>query len=179
MKDDQRATTLAVGQVLKPQGLLGLVKIRPDTDDPGRFLLLSALLVETRHGKTESVAVSDVSVRGGFVYLRMGEDRTAEDAEKRRGSVLLVSREDAVPLGEYENFIADMMGCTVSDHLGREIGILTDVLQPGANDVYVVRTAEGSLLIPAVKHVVLSVDTAWKAIVVDGERLSEVAVLED
>jgi len=179
VKEDRISPHLPVGQVLKPQGLMGTVKIRPDTDDPGRFLLLTRVLVESKPGQAEPVEISGVSVRGGFVYLRMGEDQNVEDAEKRRGKLLLVAREDAVPLGEFENFISDMIGCRFVDRQGHEIGDLTDVLQPGANDVYIVRTKKGNLLIPALKHVVLSVDTVKREIVVDEERLTEVAVLED
>jgi len=72
-----------------------------------------------------------------------------------------------------------MIGCRLVGHKGREIGRLKDILQPGAQDVYVVTTLEGEMLIPALRHVILSVDTEEKLITVDEDRLSEVAVLAD
>ena len=75
---------LSIGQVLRPQGLAGQVKIRPDTDDPGRFSALKTVFVRGKDGQLSELAVSKISVRTGFVYLNLGEDNSVEDAEKRR-----------------------------------------------------------------------------------------------
>lgn len=169
---------LSIGQVLRPQGLLGQVKIRPDTDDPGRFSALSSVFVQSGN-KLLSLAVSQVSVRSGFVYLNLGDDKTVEDAEKRRNLMLYVKREDAVELGEFENFITDIIGCELKTTGNKLIGTVKDVLQPGANDVYVVQTPKGTLLVPALKHVILSVDVENKVILAEEDRLWEVSVFED
>ena len=170
---------LAVGQVLRPHGVKGGVKLRPDTDDPERFLGFEALFQETKSGVFAPVPLKNVSVRGGFVYLTLGEDAGAEDAEKRRGLVLYIDRAHAAPLKEHENYIADLIGCLIVDTQGREIGRLKDIMQPGANDVYVVDTSRGEMLIPALRHVILRVDVEQKLIMADESRLSEVAVLAD
>ncbi len=170
---------LCIGQVLRPQGLKGLVKIRPDTDDPGRFMLLQGVYVSNEEKRLQSIAVSDVSVRGRFICLRLGNDQDVDSAEKRRGISLYVDRGSAVPLGENENFITDMIGCEMIDEKGERLGILEDVYQPGANDVYAVKTKNGRLLVPALRRVILSVDTVRKVIVADSAALSEVSLLED
>lgn len=170
---------LSIGQVLRPQGLAGQVKIRPDTDDPGRFLALEWVLIDDGKGRQEQVAISRVSVRGGFVYLNLGEDADIETAEKRRGLLLYVPREEAVDLGENENFIVDIIGCALKDTKGRELGTVIDVLQPGANDVYVVSTPGGRLLVPALRHVILEVNVPQKTITADADRLWEVSLYED
>ena len=170
---------LSIGQVLRPQGLAGQVKIRPDTDDPGRFSALKTVFVRGKDGQLSELAVSKISVRTGFVYLNLGEDNSVEDAEKRRDLLLYVPRSEEVPLQEYENCIVDLIGCTLVDTKGNIIGVVKDVLQPGANDVYVVATAQGQLLVPALRHVILSVDVAEKKILAEAERLWEVSVLED
>lgn len=169
---------LSIGQVLRPQGLRGQVKIRPDTDDPGRFSDLKSLFIQSGQ-RMILLEIRQISVRGGFVFLNLGEDKTLEDAENRRGMKLYVRREDAVPLKEHENFIVDIIGCTMKSVEGKLIGTVTDVLQPGANDVYVVQTTKGVLLVPALQHVVLDVDAANKQIIVQEERLWEVSVFED
>lgn len=178
----QRATFdgyLSIGQVLRPQGLKGTVKVRPDTDDPGRFLALDAVFLSGKENKLEKVEVRDVSVRGEFVVLRLGEDQDVDAAEKRRDALLFVLREEAVPLKENENFISDLVSCQVVDTKGLVLGTLKEVLQPGANDVYVVSTAKGDLLIPALLKVILEVDIPNKRIVVDENVLPEVSVLAD
>lgn len=170
---------LAIGQVLRPQGLNGQVKIRPDTDDPGRFLALKHVYLLTQGSAPVQAAISQVSVRAGFVYLNLGSDTDIDMAEKRRGQMLFVPRGEAVALGENENFIVDIIGCTLEDTKGKVIGTVLDVLQPGANDVYVVSTEKGRLLVPALRHVILEVDIGRKRIVADAERLWEVSLYED
>ncbi|MGI6687684.1 MAG: ribosome maturation factor RimM [Christensenellales bacterium] len=169
---------LAIGQVLRPQGLRGEVKVRPDTDDPARFLQLSRVYEKSADAFLP-LEVKNVSIRKGMVYLTLGEDATVEAAEVRRGLMLYIDRAHAVPLGEYENYIADLIGCQLVDTQGQPIGKLKDILQPGANDIYVVDTPEGELLIPALRHVILDVNTQEKIITVDEMRLIEVAVLAD
>lgn len=170
---------LCIGQVLRPQGLKGLVKIRPDTDDPGRFLGLNYVFILDSDKRFQKITVREVSVRSRFVCLRIENDQDAESAERWRGIYLYIDRENAVPLGEHENFITDMIGCELRDNKGTKLGVLEDILQPGANDVYVVKTKEGRLLVPALRHVILSVDTRLKVIVADSETLKEVSLLED
>ena len=81
------------------------------------------------------------------------------DLEQYRKKTLSVSRENAVELQENEYYIADLLGLTVVTDEGKQLGTLKDVLQTGANDVYVVETPEGQeILIPAIRQCILSVD---------------------
>ena len=82
-----------------------------------------------------------------------------------KGMDLLVTRENAIPLKEGEHFIVDLIGCRVVTDEGRELGELTDVLQTGANGVYVVKTLEGKeVLLPVIKECVLEKDIENKVI---------------
>jgi 16S rRNA processing protein RimM len=173
------AEYFAIGQALRPQGLRGEVKIRPDTDDPGRFLRIDRVFLRDATGNYLETPVCGARMGGGFVYLTIGGDAGVEDAQKRRGQFLYLPREEAVPLGEFENFISDVIGCEVRDTLGAALGVVQDVLQPGANDVYRVKTQDGFLLIPALRHVILQVDTKNRLVTVDAQRLGEVSVRED
>ncbi len=166
---------LLIGQVLRPQGIKGLVKVRPDTDDPERFLDLKSLYIKVGEAYQE-ISVEDISVREDGVYLRLNgvADRTA--AERQRGLMLYVDRAHAVQLGENETFICDLIGCRVMDLQGNELGTLTDVLQPGGNDVYVIKTPKGEMLLPALRHVIPTVDVKQGIVTVDEKRLPEVAV---
>ena len=72
---------------------------------------------------------------------------------------LYVTRENAVKLKKNEYFIADLIGLKVISDEGEDLGELTDVLQTGANDVYVIDSKEhGEVLMPAIKECVLNVD---------------------
>lgn len=82
-----------------------------------------------------------------------------EDVEKYRKAFLMVPRSDAVRLRKDEYFIADLIGLAVRDEDGTEIGTLKDVMETGANDVYVIALSDGrELLLPAIRQCVLEVD---------------------
>lgn len=166
---------LLIGEVLRPQGVKGQVKVRPDTDDPERFLDLNQVFLKQGDGYT-AAPVADVSVRDDGVYLRLQNAQTRDEAEKQRGWMLYIDREHARPLAENETFICDLIGCKAVDTQGREIGVVQDVLQPGGNDVYVIKTPKGEMLLPALKHVVPVIDVKKGIMTVDEARLPEVAV---
>ena len=168
---------LLIGQVLRPQGIKGQVKVRPDTDDPGRFEELEFVYLK-KGDSYEQLPVDEVSVREDGVYLRLNGAQTRDEAEKQRNWMLYVDRAHAVELGENETFICDLIGCKAVDTQGNELGKVTDVLQPGGNDVYVIKTPKGEMLLPALKHVIPAVDVEKGVIIIDEKRLPEVAVCD-
>lgn len=171
---------LLIGEVLRPQGVRGQVKVRPDTDDPARFLQLETVYL--KKGNTyEPCVIEDAEARAdGFVYCRLNAAQTRDDAEKQRGWMLYVDRAHAVELEEGQYFISDLLDCRVLDQQGKELGILTDVLQPGANDVYQIKLKNGkTMLLPVLPFVIREVRIREGMIIVDEERLAEVAVFED
>ena len=171
---------LSIGEVLKPQGIHGEVKVRPDTDDPARFALLKTVFI-LKNDQYTPIKIEHVSVRAdGFVYCILNGATTREEAESQRGDELFVDREHAVSLPDGAYFISDLLGCSVCTQSGEKIGIIKDVLQPGANDVYEIKCTDGKLMyLPVLPFVVLSVDVRQGTVVIDETRLSEVAVYED
>lgn len=94
-----------------------------------------------------------------FAILKFRGIDSPEEAGKYRGTPLLVPRSKAVPLGRNEYYTADLMGLTVMDEDGTKIGVLREVLETGANDVYVIDLNDGrELLLPAIRQCVLAVD---------------------
>ena len=168
---------IEVGEVLKPQGIGGLVKVRPDTETPERFLELSDVYIR-REAAFEPASVSDVSVRDGFVFLRLNGAATRNEAEKQRGWVLSVERSRARNLPEGEWFVCDLIGCRVIGDRGAEIGTMRDVLLGGPNPVMVIGTAKGNLLVAMMKFVLGKVDPEAGLVVLREDRLPEVAVYE-
>ncbi|MBQ4075270.1 MAG: 16S rRNA processing protein RimM [Clostridia bacterium] len=166
---------LLIGQILRPQGIKGMVKVRPDTDDPWRFEELEYVYLENNK-KYEKASIQDVSVRDDGVYLRLNGVSDRDQAEKQRGLMLYIDRAHARKLEENETFICDLIGCHAVTLEGKEIGIVTDVLQPGGNDVYVIKTPKGEMLLPALRHVVPEIDVEKAIMKIDAARLHEVAV---
>lgn len=167
---------IEIGEVLRPHGIQGLVKVRPETDAPDRFLSLKQVWLTDGH-EYRPAAVSEAAVReDGFVYLRLDGAASRNDAEKQRGLTLYVDRAGARPLKKDEWFICDLIGCKVGTDAGEELGEVTDVMQPGPNDVFVIKTKKGEVLVPVLKRVIVRVDVEARQIVLDHAVLKEVAV---
>lgn len=153
---------LQVGIITQTHGIKGEVKVFPTTDDPNRFKRLKNVLLDT--GK-EKIALEIEGVRffKQFVILKFKEFNNINDVEKYKTKSLLVTRENAVKLRRNEYFIADLMGLEVITEDGNHFGTLRDVMQTGANDVYIVdMDVEGmeprEVLLPAIKECILNVD---------------------
>ena len=149
---------LRVGVISSTHGLKGEVKVFPTTDDPERFRKLKKVYLDT--GKDYMpLKVTGIKFFKNQVILKFQELQDINEIEKYRGKDLLIDREQAVPLAENENFIVDLIDMDVYDEEERRLGTLTDVLQTGANDVYVVETDEGKeILLPAIPSCILDVD---------------------
>lgn len=155
---------LRVGVITTTHGIRGEVKVYPTTDDVNRFKKLKDIILDT--GKEHiTLEIESVKFFKQFVILKFQGIDNINDIEQYKGKDLLVTRENAIELREGEYFIFDLIGsCVITDE-GEELGELTEVLQTGANDVYVVTTNEKKeVLIPYTKECVLDVDIVKKQI---------------
>ena len=169
---------LMIGEITKPQGVRGEVKVRPCTCDPERFEGLTTVYIEKDGGYAPlNVAVNRLGADAVFMNVEGVADRDA--AERLRGTRLYIDRAHAVQLDEDTNFLADLIGLRGAVSDGRDLGRLTDVLQPGGNDVYVFNGPLGEVLVPALKSVVAKVDLQAGEMLLDGARLDEVAVFDE
>ena len=151
---------LRVGVISSTHGVRGEVKVYPTTDDPERFRELKAVILDAKDGR-KTFEIENVKFFKNQVILKFKEFQDSNEVERYRGRDLLITREQAVPLAENENFITDLIDLEVFDDTEQRLGILTDVLQTGANDVYVVETDEGKeILLPAIPSCILEVDLA-------------------
>lgn len=149
---------LRVGVIASVHGIHGEVKVYPTTDDVTRFSDLKSLFLDTGTGCI-NLEIEHVKFFKQFAILKFKGFDKIEDIEKYRNKDLLVTRENAVKLEEDEYFICDLIGAKVITDLGEDLGILDDVLQTGANDVYVVKTIEGKeILLPYIDECVLNID---------------------
>lgn len=151
-------TKLQVGAISSTHGVRGEVKVFPTTDDVKRFKRLKEVILDT--GKEElTLEIEGVKFFKQFVILKFKGYDNINDIEKYKGKSLYVTRANAVKLRKDEYFIADLQGLTVVDEEEQVIGTLRDVMETGANDVYIIDMTDGrEVLIPAIKECILQVD---------------------
>ena len=147
-----------IGKVVNVHGLRGEIRVMPLTDDPGRFELLDVveLFFESisKEYPLESAKPHKTLLK---LKLKGVEDRTA--AEELVGAIIKVPRSKALPLEDDEYYQKDLLDMSVVSDNGEELGILVQIIETGANDVYVVRPQNGKdLLIPAIKECIVAVD---------------------
>jgi len=149
---------LQVGVITQTHGVHGEVKVFPTTDDPERFLDLEYVFLDTGREK-KKLTIQSVKFFKQFVILKFKGINNINDIERYKRCALLVDRENAVELEDDEYFIADMIGMDVLTEDGEIFGTLKDVIETGANDVYVINSKKnGEVLIPAIKECILDVN---------------------
>ena len=149
---------LQVGVISSTHGVRGEVKVFPTTDDPERFRSLKKVYLDTGREQIP-LEIQGVKFFKQFAILKFKGIDNINDIEKYKGKSLLIDREDAVDLEEDEYYIADMIGMSVYLEDGSLFGSLKDIMETGANDVYIVETKQyGEVLLPAIKECILDVD---------------------
>ena len=138
-----------IGKIVNTHGLNGYVKIYPTTSDINRFSLLKNVLINDLEYQIENVRYQK-----NLVYVKFSSVNNIDEAEKLKGSIIKIPEHLALPLQKDEYYLQDLYGLNVYE--GDEfLGQITDVIQNGPNDIYVV---DGKIFIPAVKSFILNID---------------------
>lgn len=157
---------LQVGVITTTHGLRGEVKVFPTTDDASRFKKLKQVILDDGKEKRE-LEVASVRFFKNLVILKFKGIDDINDVEKYRKAGLYVTRENAVELKENEYFIADLIGLSAVSDEGEELGVITDVLTTGANDVYIIgQSGKPDLLVPAIMDCIKNVDLEEKKMLI-------------
>ena len=168
---------ITVGQITKPQGVRGEVKVRPMTNDPSRFSVLKSVYIDGRLYKLSGVRVS-----GNDVFLRLAGIGDRNAAELLRDKYLEIDRAAAVALEDGEFFIDDLVGAMLVARDGdnkQRIGVIQAVQSFGAADVFTVQTLRGEMTFAFVKALNAEFDDEANELIVDSDRLKEVAVYDE
>ena len=149
---------LKVGVITTTHGVRGEVKVYPTTDEPERFLELDHVLLDT--GKEfRDLEIKNVRFFKNLVILKFKGIDNINDIEKYKGHDLWILREEGQELDEDEYYIADLLGLRVILDDGTEFGTLKNVMETGANDVYIIDTnAHGEVLVPAIRECIQDID---------------------
>ncbi len=149
---------LRVGVITSTHGIRGEVKVFPTTDDVNRFKKLKQALIDTGKEKLP-VNIEQVRFFKNMVIVKFKEMNNINECEAYKGKDLLVTRDNAVKLAPDENFIVDLIGLNVVTDEGEDFGTVRDILQTGANDVYVIDGKDGKeYLFPSIKECILDVN---------------------
>lgn len=150
---------LQVGVVAKAHGVRGEMKVFPTTDSPQRFKDLSYVYLDAGGEDFRKLKIQSVKSVNRFAVLKLEGIENMDQAEGYRGQTLWIPREEAQPLKEDEYYVGDLIGMDVVLEDDTPFGTLKDVMETGANDVYVVETAQGrEVLLPAIGECILDVD---------------------
>lgn len=150
-----------IGEIIKPHGIKGEVKVRPITDFPQRFKKLQEVLLVDPKGTKETFKVKKANVQGTEIILALDEVNTRDEAEKLRGMAIKIQRSEVPPLEEGHYYYFELEGMEVYEE-DNFLGTLTQVIETGANDVYLVKGPQGEICVPALKAVVKKVDVPGK-----------------
>lgn len=155
---------LETGKIVGTHGIKGMVRVQPWSDS-GDFLTNFKCFYLDSDGNNSLKAVK-IQPHGGVVLIAFKGIETVEQAEKLRGSRLYINRDDiSLPEGRY--FINDLIGCSVFDaDSGEKYGVISEVSQTGANDVWHISDSGKEYLLPAIDDVIVSVSPEQERVVI-------------
>lgn len=157
---------LEVGKIINTHGLKGEVKVAAWTDTPDVFEDISVVYIKSRN-EYKQLTLSGIKYQKNNLIVKFRELNDINEAEPLKNSILYAERSELGELEEGVYYIADLIGVTVEKENGEILGEIKDVMQTGANDIYVVaRNGKKDLLIPVLPDVVLSMDINEKKAVV-------------
>ena len=154
-----------IGQIVNTNGLKGVIKVKPFTDDITKFEKITTIYID-KNGKLEEFTIEKVRYNKNMVMLKLKGVDSIETAESLRNFYIKIKREDE-ELPEDVYYIVDLLKCQVFTDEGDYLGKMIDVFPTGSNDVYVVENKEGKqILLPAIGDVIKKVDIQNKKITV-------------
>lgn len=157
---------LEVGQIVNTNGLKGVLKINPFTDDIRRFDKLKTIFVQHK-SELITLEIETVRYNKNLVFIKFKGIDTIEEAEKYKGDYIKVNRKDEEPLPENTYYIVDLLGLDVYTKSNEYLGKIDDIFPTGSNDIYVVKDKLGKqILLPAIKEVINKIDIDNKKIIV-------------
>lgn len=165
-KHNQSDELTSIGTVVGAHGINGELVVYPLTDSPEYYLTLKKMLIcngdDVLPAEVQKIRIHKEKWLIKFDCI---PDRTAAESFKK--SEIKITDDELKPLSDDEYFLHDIIGCEVLDESNRSYGIVTSIMETGANDVYVVKSEKKEYLIPGSGDVIKSVDLEKKTIVIE------------
>jgi 16S rRNA processing protein RimM len=161
MMGDKQPKFLLLGEILRPHGIVGEMRMRVLTQYPERLPDLKKIYLglDPNSAEVDEYTINSVRMHQGYALLKLAGIDNRDEADRLRQLLVMVALEDAVPLEEGEFYLYQLIGLQVQTDDGQVLGSITDVLETGANDVYIVDSPQyGEVLIPATDETILKTD---------------------
>ena len=151
---------LVIGEVLRPHGVRGEVRMRVLTEDREQLPALEYVYLASpgKDKPSRKLELAGVRFNKAYALLAFAGCKSRDDAEKLRGLLVMIDMDQATPLEAGQYYLFQLIGLRVVAD-GVELGNIKEVLQTGANDVYIVSSERhGELLIPAHAETIAKID---------------------
>jgi len=158
---------IAIGQIVRPQGIRGELKVKSLTDYPPRFQELESVLIEFSNGDIKEFDIERVAVNNNTIHLALQGVVTREQAESSRFAYVTIRQDQLMPLEEGQFYHFELIGSLVKTTSGEVLGQVDEVMTLTANDVLVVRNDDNEFLIPMIKDVIKSIDKVSAEILIE------------
>jgi len=148
-----------IGKIIGTYGYQGRVKVESLSDFPERFLGLKRVFLDLK-GKPEEYEIEDIkNSKPNLVILKFKGIDSKEEAQRLKSAFLQVPEDEVYPLPEGYYYHFQLIGLQVWDSDNNYLGVLKEILETGANDVYIVEKEDSKeLLLPAIKEVIKEID---------------------
>ena len=156
---------LILGKIVRPHGIRGEVRVRLLTDYPERIadLPLVYLGTDPYSSKTRSVELEHIRFHQDYGLIKFKNIHDRNDADLLRKQFVMIDLEHAVPLEEDEVYFYQLIGLLVRSNDGEDLGTVTEIMETGANDVYMLDSpVYGKLLIPIHEETLIKIDLGRK-----------------
>ena len=158
---------VVIGEIARPHGLHGEMRVTSLTDHPERFEgVTDCVLWDQGRDTRERCRITRARRQGTAVLLSLAGYDTVEATSALVGRLVALPEAEALPLPPGQFYPWQLEGCRVVTDDGREVGRVTRIEQSAAQDLWVVSDGARERLIPAVAEIVLEVDVAAGRVVI-------------
>ena len=149
---------VVIGQITRPHGIQGEVKVLPFTESPDSFQKFDRVYIRRPGQEPEVISITEARPHKAIVLLKLKGVRTRDEAEALHGAEILVERDWLPKLEADEYYWIDLIGLEVLDTEGRGLGEVWNIFNNGADDILVVKRDGREILLPFRGEIIDEVD---------------------
>ena len=149
---------LLIGEILRPHGVRGELRTKILTDYPERISQLDTIFLgkSIASSKKKPYEITFMRMHKGYGLISLEGINSRDKAERLRGLFVMINIADAIPLDDDEIYLYQLIGLTVKTQSGQNLGTISEVLETGANDVYIINgDTYGEILIPVTEQTII------------------------
>lgn len=165
---DEKTDFVVIGQIHRPHGVHGKLRVEPLTDEPERFKRLDRVFIRFQDERRSPFKVQQVQIANNYIILSLEGVSSRDEAERFRKAYIEIPRQECLPLPEGAYYYFELINLDVVTREGRRIGKVADIVSYPANDVFVVKSDnEQEYLIPDIPDVIDKIDMEQHRIIIN------------